>query len=175
MNEVLKNIKSRRSIRSFVTKQIKDEELNEILEAAIYAPSGMNKQAWKFTAIQNSAKLEELAKAIKASLDIPADKLYNFYGAPTLIIVSNERTCTNGPLDCATALENIFLAATSLGVGTCWINQLNHCCDDEKVRPLLKSFNIPEDHIVWGCAAVGYAQESPEAKPRKENTINIIK
>lgn len=175
MNEVLNNIKTRRSIRSFKSEQIEDMKLNEILEAAIYAPSGMNKQSWKFTAIQNSSKIQELAKAVKASLDMPENKTYNFYGAPTFIIVSNERNCYNGPLDCATALENIFLAATSLGIGSCWINQLNHCCDDEKVRFLLNSFSIPEDHVVWGCAAIGYADECPEVKPRKGNTINIIK
>ena len=175
MNEIIRNIMTRRSVRSFKPEQIKDEELNKILEAAIYAPSGMNKQSWKFTAIQNSSKVEELAKAIKISQDIPKDNIYNFYGAPTLIIVSNERNCSNGPLDCAAALENIFLAATSIGISTCWINQLNHCCDDEHVRLLLNSFSIPEDHVVWGCAAVGYPEEWPEPKPRKENTINIIK
>lgn len=63
MNEIIRNIMPRRSVRSFKPDQIKDEELNKILEAAIYAPSGMNKQSWKFTAIQNSSKVEELAKA----------------------------------------------------------------------------------------------------------------
>ena len=62
MNEVLNNILTRRSIRKFKPVQIKDEELDLILKAAIYAPSGMNKQSWKFTVLQNKEKIEVLAK-----------------------------------------------------------------------------------------------------------------
>ena len=67
MNEVLKTIKSRRSIRAYTEQQISQEDLNTILEVATYAPSGMNYQTWHFTAIQNAAGLEELKEKIKAS------------------------------------------------------------------------------------------------------------
>lgn len=175
MNVILQNIKNRRSIRSFENKQITDEELNLLLEAAVYAPSGMNRQCWKFTALQNNEMLKNLSTNIKISLGMPQDRLYNFYGAPTLIIVSNDRSCKTGALDCAAALENIFLAATSLGLGSCWINQLNDCCDQAEIRTLLTSFDIPENHIVWGCAAIGYPLESPTAKPRNNNITTVIK
>lgn len=67
MNEVLKAIKSRRSVRAYTEQQISQEDLNAILEAATSAPSGMNYQTWHFTAIQNAAVLEELNEKIKGS------------------------------------------------------------------------------------------------------------
>ncbi|MEG0307500.1 MAG: nitroreductase family protein [Clostridium sp.] len=175
MNEVLKNIKTRRSIRNYTEAQIPSEDLNLILEAGTYASSGMNKQSWKFTAIQNNEKLMELAAAIKAELCLPEDKEYNFYKAPSLIIVSDDRNSKNGHLDCSAALENIFLAAHSLGIGSCWINQLGVTCDTPQIRSILTSYGIPETHVVWGSSTLGYAASEAVAPERKKHTITIIK
>lgn len=67
MNPVLQNILTRRSVRAFTDKKISREDLDLILKAGIYAPSGMNKQTWQFTVIQNQNKIQELAKAIGKS------------------------------------------------------------------------------------------------------------
>lgn len=101
MNEILKTIKSRRSVRAYTEQQISQEDLSTILEAATYAPSGMGLQTWHFTAIQNGAVLEELNEKIKgafAKSDEPRlqerghSRTYCcYYHAPTLVIVSNER------------------------------------------------------------------------------------
>ena len=72
---------------------------------------------------------------------------------PTLVIVSNEPTQWWAAMDCACALENIFLAAKSLGIGSCWINQLRQTCDDPDVRAFLTKLGVPENHKVYGCAA----------------------
>lgn len=175
MNDTLTTIRNRRSIRSYKKDQIKDEELNQILEAAVYAPSGMNKQAWKFTALQNPELLKKLSALMKTALDMPKEKEYNFYKAPTLIIVSYDKNGTTGRSDCAAALENIFLSAASLGIGSCWINQLNHCCDDNEIRALLTDIKVPENYTVWGCAAIGYPEQIPAAPERLKGTIDIIK
>ena len=102
MNEILKTIKSRRSVRAYTEQQISQEDLTAILEAATYAPSGMGLQTWHFTAIQNDAVLEELNEKIKgafAKSDEPRlqerghSRTYCcYYHAPTLVIVSNEPT-----------------------------------------------------------------------------------
>lgn len=173
MNEVLNNILTRRSIRKFKPEQIKDEELDLILKAAIYAPSGMNKQSWKFTVLQNKEKIEVLAKVVREKLG--RNEGYNFYAPPTLILVSNDRENSNGLADSSCALENIFLMANSLGIGSCWINQLKTICDEEEVRELLNEFEIPENHIVWGMASIGYPDQEGIVKERKEGTIKIIK
>lgn len=173
MNEVLNNILTRRSIREFKEEQIKDEELQAILKAGIYAPSGMNKQSWQFTVVQNKEKIEELAKVVREELG--RDTGYNFYAPPTLIMLSNDRDNSNGLADCSCALENIFLMANSLGIGSCWINQLKTICDNEKVRKVLNEFGIPENHIVWGMASIGYPTKPGIAKERRYGIIKYVR
>lgn len=70
-------------------------------------------------------------------------------------------------------LENIFLRATDLGVGSCWINQARDICDDERVRPLLREFGVPDTHICWGIAILGYPAAEPRTKIHREGTFNI--
>lgn len=101
-NEVLENIKARRSVRAYTDRQVSEEDLQAILEAATFAPSGMHLETWHFTAIQNADKLSELNERIKgafAKSDEPKlqerghSKTYCcYYHAPTLVIVSNEPT-----------------------------------------------------------------------------------
>ena len=140
--QVLSCIETRRSVRSYEAKQIPDDMRDEILKAAVYAPSGSNNQSWLFTAIQNRKILEDLNEQVRigfgllsvAENDYPAKirakqnaqkEDYNFYyHAPTLIVASNVPNYANAMADCSAALENMFLAAHALGLGTCWINQL---------------------------------------------------
>ena len=173
MNEVLQNILTRRSVREFKEEQIKDEELDLILKAGINAPSGMNKQSWQFTVVQNKDKIELLAKVVREALG--RDAGYNFYAPPTLIMLSNDKDNVNGLADCACALENVFLMANSLGIGSCWINQLRTICDEKEVRNVLTSFQIPENHIVWGMASIGYAVSIPKAHEKKNGVIKFVK
>lgn len=173
MNEVLQNILTRRSVREFKEEQIKPEELDLILKAGIYAPSGMNKQSWQFTVVQNKDKIELLAKVVREALG--RDVGYNFYAPPTLIMISNDRDNENGLADCACALENIFLMANSLGIGSCWINQLKRICDEKEVRQELTNFGIPLNHIVWGMASIGYADGVPKEHYRNDEVIKFVK
>ncbi|MCD7899878.1 MAG: nitroreductase family protein [Bacteroides sp.] len=184
-NEVLKAIRDRRSVRSYTDSQIPEEDLKLILEAATYAPNGMHLETWHFTAIQKQETLVELNRLVKKAFGKSDDKHlqerannenYNFYyHAPTFIIVSNDSGHWWAGMDCAVALENIFLAAHSLGIGSCWINQLGSTCDDEEVRSFLTSLGIPENHKLYGCAALGYSNQPLKEKKVKEGTITIIK
>lgn len=173
MNEVLQNILTRRSVRTFKEEQIKAEELDLILKAGTYAPSGMNKQSWQFTVVQNKEKIELLAKVVSEALS--RDAGYNFYAPPTLIMLSNEKDNVNGLADCACALENIFLMANSLGIGSCWINQLRTICDEKEVREVLTSFGIPENHIVWGMASIGYPNSVAKGHERNDGVVKFVK
>lgn len=146
-NKVLENIKSRRSVRTYTERQVSAGDLNLILEAAAYAPSGHS------------------------------ETYCCYYHAPTLVIVSNEPTRWWAPMDCACALQNIFLAAKSLGIGSCWINQLGQTCDDPDVRAFLTRLGIPENHRVYGCAALGYAPADAPVKEKKlaAGTVTVIR
>lgn len=145
MNNVLQTIKNRRSIRKYLPKQIKDQELDIILDSAIHAPTGGNNQPWHFTVIQNKEFIDymnvEAKKAIiqnkkivdsinteakKASDDLPKfgdnilklgnSKNFNiFYDAPTVIIVSGRKDTVSPFADCCAAIQNMLLAAERLG------------------------------------------------------------
>lgn len=185
-NEVLENIKARRSVRAYTAQQVEQEDLLAILEAATYAPSGMHLETWHFTALQDAGKLEELNERIKGAFAKSDDKHLQerghsktyccYYHAPTLIIVSNESTQWWAGMDCACAIENMFLAARSLGIGSCWINQLGTTCDDPQVREFITSLGVPADHKVYGCVALGYADPKVPMKEKsvKAGTITIV-
>lgn len=139
MNAIIENLLTRRSTRAFLQKEIPDNELNEILQAAIYAPSGMGKQTWKFTVLCNQEKIQQLAELIGRKL---GRKGYDMYRPQVLIIPSNQKENPHGMEDNACALENIFLAAHSFGIGSVWINQLRTLCDDPEVRACLMSLKF---------------------------------
>lgn len=172
MSEVLQTIHARRSTRAFTDRQVSREDLEAILEAGAWAPSGMGKYLWHFSAIRNADKVLELAHAVAAADNRGPE--YNFYGAPCHIIISNQRDEKHAFLDGSAALENMLLAAQSLGLSTCWINPIRATCDDPGVRALLTAWGIPEDHVVIGSIALGYGAKETPAKPRREGVITIV-
>lgn len=164
MNEVMKNLLTRRSVRAFRPDQVRDEDLEQILQAGLYAPSAMNRQSWQFTVVQGEDSRRKLTEAMQKALNNPG---YNFYQPPTLILVSNVRENSNAFADTGCAMENMFLAAHSLGLATVWINQLKDTCDLPEVRKVLDGFGIPANHIVCATVALGYAKDAlPEPKER---------
>lgn len=193
MNPVLENIISRRSVRNFRNEQISEEELNEILLAGSYAPNGMGTQSWKFTAIQNPETIKKVNESIRQTLlSIPivaethpyiasliekakAENADFLYHAPTYIIVSNLKDNGNAMPDSALAIGNMMLAAHSLGIGSCWLNQLPGLTHLPLIQKLLTELGIPDNHIVYGSVVMGYPAHEPKpADPRKE-VIHIIR
>ena len=88
MNEVIKNILGRRSVRKFTDREISKDDLEQIVTAGIHAPSGMNKQLWHFSVVKNKDLIDSLAKAIGEILGRDG---YDFYRPTALILVSNDR------------------------------------------------------------------------------------
>ncbi|MGI6007734.1 MAG: nitroreductase family protein [Ruminococcus sp.] len=172
MNKVIENLLTRRSVRAFQNKPISEEDLQLILKTAIYAPSGMGKQTWKFTAVTDREKIQKLASAVSQELNREG---YDMYDPEVLIIPSNERDSIWGKEDNACALENIFLAAHSLGIGSVWINQLQGICDVPAIRAILDEFEIPASHVVYGMAALGYPADAPAKEVSKKGEIQIIR
>lgn len=164
MNEVIRNILSRKSIREFSDREIPKKELELIVRAAESAPSGRNCRTWKFTIIRDKEIKNKLRAAVSNALCLGDD--YDFYRPDILIIASNKKDNQLGVADCSCALENIFLAAHSLGIGSVWINQFRTICDKPEVRKVLDGIKIPQDHIIVGCAALGYSAEEHSLKIR---------
>ena len=163
MNDTLKTIFTRSSTRKFLRKPIPEEELQQIVKAALCAPSARGLQTWKFTVVENREKIQELAGVIGEVLGRSG---YDMYQPEVLIIPSNQKESPYGKEDNVCAMENIFLAAHSLGIGSVWINQLQGICDDPKVRQILSKLEIPADHVVYGMAALGYGELPSDDKKR---------
>lgn len=186
MNEAIKNILNRRSIRKYEQAQIKDEELEVILEAGKFAPSAMNQQSWHFTVVQNKEMLEKinqvcrnafLKSSIKNYQERAKSENFNpFYSAPTIIIVTAAENAIAPQNDGSLAIANMFLAANALEIGSCWIHALNFVFTTDEGIALRKELGIPEGYVAVGSGAFGYkAVEAPAPAPRREGTINIIK
>ncbi len=169
----METILSRRSIRKFSNKPIDEEILKELADAGMHAPSAMCKKTWQFTIISNKEIIQRLIEEVAKVIGM---KDYNMYNPVALIIPSNDRNNKFGREDNACALQNIFLAATSYGVGSVWINQLTDNCDVPEIRAILKEVGIPDNHVVYGLAALGYADpNSPEPKYREIGEVKFIK
>ena len=172
MNLVYENIISRRSCRTFTNQEITKEDLDLVLKAGISAPSGKNSQSWHFTVLRQQVNIQKLAKVVGKAANRAEN--YDFFAPNVIVLVSNDPENVNGLADAACAMENMFLMAHSLGIASCWINQLRTICDDPEVRSLLDSYGIPSNHIVWGIADLGYAAESVKEVVKKEDVIKFI-
>lgn len=169
MNETLQTLKNRRSVRAYLPKQIKEEELQQILEAGIYAPTGMGAQSPIMVVVQDKETISYLSKLNAEVMGSTSDP---FYGAPTVIIVladKNRGTCVE---DGSLVIGNMMNAAASLGVGSCWIHRAKEVFESSEGKELLKKWGIHGDYIGVGNCILRYADgELPAAKPRKENYI----
>lgn len=189
MNETIKNILERRSIRKFKTDMIPDESLELIIKAGQYAPSTKGRQERHILVIKGLDKVKELNALVK-SATVAAKELHqkryadrvlkdsysiNFDNAPLFVIVtSNTAEDSNSEADAAVVLENMFIAAHSLGIGSVWINQLIPISDVPEFRSFLDKMGVPAEYTIYGCGAFGYnAGDHPAAAPRKENTVKI--
>lgn len=181
-NPVIEAIKSRRAIRSYEDKQVPDSALQTILEAAIYAPTAINVQPWKFTLVTNKDEMKRLSEASKAALlptlpDIADEGLSRFrqalkdpnfnvfYGAPLLVFISGAKSMY-AVNDCSMAAQNMMLAAYTLGIGSCWIGATAMYANSGKGKAEL---GVPEDHQVFAALIFGYPKggfpKAPEKRP----------
>ena len=175
MNEVMQTILSRRSIRRYEQRQLAEEDLQTILKAGAFAPSAMNQQSWLFTVIQNRAVIDSIAAAAGKALG-RGESFAPFYNAPTLILAFGQEGAISPVSDASLALENMFLAAASLGIGSCWIN----CVIDffegtPQGKAMRKTLGIPDGYRCIGSGIFGYPAEQPQPKPRRDGTVNFIR
>jgi nitroreductase len=171
----LKDLKTRRSIRSYKPEQITDEELGLILEAGTWAPTGGGSQSPVIVAIQNKTVINKLQKLNAEVLKNPKAK--PFYGAPTVLAVLVDKN-KNTPLeDGSLVLGNLQNAAWAIGVGSCWIHRAKQVFESEDGKALLKKWGLDSGTYVGvGFCILGYiAGERPKPAARKPDYIIRIK
>ena len=170
MNETLKTLRARRSVRKYQPKQISDGELNAILEAGLWAASGHGWQTPVMVVIQDAGTLEKLENANAAIQGNPDG--HPFYGAPTDGVVLADTTSPNWLQDGSLVMGNLMNAAASLGVASCWINRAMEYFDSGEGKELMRQWGVPETCRGVGHCILGYAEgEWPAPKPRKEGRI----
>lgn len=169
MNEVLKAIHERRSIRSYEARQVSDAELDAVLDAGRWAPSAMNRQPVKIVAVTNKEYRDTVSRLNAAVMGSSNDP---FYGAPCIIIVLCQRSAATGREDATLALSNMMLAAHSIGLGSCWINREKEIFDSQEGKDLLAKWGLDDSWMGVGALALGYIKgEVPASKGRRDDVI----
>jgi Nitroreductase len=174
MNETLKTLNERRSIRKYKQEQITDEQLNQILEAGMYAPTGMGAQSPVMVAVQDKELIKKIEK-LNAKVIGKADA-EPFYGAHTVIIVFADSSKITYVEDGSLVMGNLMNAAYSVGVDSCWIHRAKESFASEEGQALLKEWGIGSNYVGIANCVLGYRDcESPEPKARKEGYVIKIK
>ncbi len=172
MNETIKNILTRRSVKKYKEEMPPMELIDEILKAGTYAPSGMNKQSPIIIAITNKEVRDKLASLNARIMGSQADP---FYGAPVVLVVLADKKYPTYIYDGSVVIENMLIAAHSLGLGACWIHRAKEEFATAEGQEILKMLGINGEYEGIGHCIVGYAlQDTIEDKPRKENYIYKI-
>lgn len=169
MNEVIKTIEERRSIRAYRNEQVAEDQLNTILEAASYAPSGMGQQASMMVAVQDPQVIAQMSGLNARVMGMDIDP---FYGAPTVVVVFADRERLTYVEDGSLVIGTMMLAASSVGVDSCWIHRAKETFETEEGMALKKQWGVPENYVGIGNCILGYAEgELPDAAERKPGRI----
>ena len=174
MNEILKAMKERRSVRAFKSELPPRELLDAVVEAGVYAASGHGAQSPIVLAVTNP---ELMAKLRKDNCKIGGwgPDFDPFYGAPAALIVLADKSAPTHVYDGALVMGNMMLAAHSLGLATCWIHRAKKEFETPDYKALLKSLGVEGDYEGIGHCAIGYAAKAPGAPaPRKANRVYRI-
>ena len=153
--ELIRVIFARRSIRKYTAELVSEKDVRTMLEAAMAAPSASNRKPWHFIVVTDREILDNLAKAH------PYGKM--LLEAPLCIVVCGDKTISSSywVQDCSAATENLLLAATALGLGAVWLGVHPR---GERVNPIRKVLNIPENIVPLNLISIGHPAEEKEPR-----------
>ena len=167
--EVFEAIKTRRSIRRYKSDMVPDELLDRIVEAGLYAASGMNRQSTIILKITDKALRDELSRMNAAGMGRDSNP---FYGAPAVLVVLASKDIPTYIYDGSLAMGNMMLEAHELGLGSCWIHRAKEEFSSAEGRALLEKLGVKGNYEGIGHLIVGYADgDYPTAPPRNPGRV----
>ena len=169
MGDTLKDLKERRSVRKYKAEQIKDSELDTVLEAGTWAANGKGAQSAVMVVLQDKAKIERLEKLNAQALG--AMEANPFYGAPTVVTVLANKELPTWVDDGNMVIANLINAAHAVGLGSCYIYRARAIFDGAEGKALLKEWGLGENYGGVGHVILGYAGETPKPAARKNGYI----
>lgn len=171
MKTTLEDLKQRRSIRRYKPEQISREEMDAVISAGVCAPTGMNRQSPIIVAVQDSETVKLLSRLNAQVMGASSDP---FYGAPTVLVVLADANSRHAVQDGSLVLGNLMNAAQAIGLGSCWINRAKEVFDSPEGKELLIKWGIEGEYVGVGNCILGYPDESPTMKPRKDNYVYYV-
>lgn len=171
MNEIIRAMEERRSIRSFKPEMPPKEVLQQIVEAGLYAASGKGQQAAIVVAVTNKALRDKLAEENRRIAGAP-EGFDPFYGAPAVLVVLGRKDWPTHVYDGSLVMGNLLLAAHALGLGSIWIHRAKEEFEEPEYQQLLKDLGVEGEWEGIGHCAVGYLNgEAPAPAPRKPGRV----
>lgn len=182
MSNTIKDIITRRSVKKYLDRPVDMEIVEQIVEAGIYAPSGMNMQSPIILAVTNKKMRDRLSRMnldvlIKNNMKASSGHADPFYGAPVVLVVLAKKSVGTHVYDGSLVMENMMIAAHSLGLGSCWIHRAKEVFETEEGKKLLLDLGISDEYEGIGNCIVGYPADDalkPQS-PRKEDYVVWVK
>lgn len=171
MNEIIKAMEERRSIRKFKPDMPSKADIEQIIEAGLYAANGMGKQAVITVAVTNKAVRDRIMEANR-QIGGWQEGFDPFYGAPVILIVLADKNWANRVYDGSLVMGNLMLAAHSLGLGSIWIHRAKEEFEQAEWKKLLSDRGVSGEWEGIGHCAVGYVEGGiPKAAKRKDGRV----
>lgn len=169
---------SRRSIRAYKDSVISRETLNDILKCGINAPNGKNLQSYEIRVIDSPALIDSMTQAVvKDKPEIAQREGFKniFVNAPCVVCIAYDTQYDMAQIDCGLLGENIILAAWAKGIGSCCLgSSARWLLDSPSAKPYLDRLAFSKGYQFLYCIALGYPDETPEAKPRRDDMIRFV-
>ena len=169
---------SRRSIRTYKDSVISRETLNDILKCGINAPNGKNLQSYEIRVIDSPALIDSMTQAVvKDKPEIAQREGFKniFVNAPCVVCIAYDTQYDMAQIDCGLLGENIILAAWAKGIGSCCLgSSARWLLDSPSAKPYLDRLAFSKGYQLLYCIALGYPDETPEAKPRRDDMIRFV-
>lgn len=182
--EVMQAIENRRSHRAYESTPLTEQETETLLKAAVASPSAVNRQPWHFTLVRDQALLQEIHDATAAEMQAknPQDRsprftnpsFHVFYHAPAVLFISGDPDFPWTQVDCGIAVQNIALAAESMGLGSVILGMPKGAFRTEKAEAFKKALHFPEGYEFVIAIAVGHPADTKDAHEVKPGHISFV-